>query len=105
MAKTRSRSPRRRSASASSSKRTASRRTASSSGKGNVIRLKPLYNEISRVLKELERMQKRQGTAGVALLEEAAAPDPVSLAIARLTQHQADFRDICGPTMEIPPKP
>jgi hypothetical protein len=70
-----------------------------------VIRLKPLYNEIGRVLKQLERMQKRQGTAGAALLEEAAAPDPVSLAIARLTQHQADFAAICGPTMEIPPKP
>jgi hypothetical protein len=73
-----------------------------------VIKLKPLYAEIGRVLKQLERLQKRQGGAGapgMALADAApAAPaaDSVSLAIARLTRHRADFEDICGPTMEIP---
>jgi hypothetical protein len=70
-----------------------------------VIKLKPLYAEIGRVLKQLEQLQRRQGggAPGMALAEAApAAPDSVSLAIARLTRHRADFEDICGPTMEIP---
>jgi hypothetical protein len=69
-----------------------------------VIRLKPLYDQIGRVLKQLEQLQKRQGTARLALAD-AVAPaedDSVSLAIERLTQHRSDFARICGPTMQIP---
>ncbi len=71
-----------------------------------VIRLKPLFNEISRVLKQLQQVQKRRGAAGVAMLTAAgpaAAPDSIGLAIERLTQHQRDFSDMCGPTMDIHP--
>jgi len=88
----------------------AGRKRAASKGKppaANVIRLKPLYNEISRVLKQLQQVQKRRGAAGVALLTAAApgtaAPDSIGLAIERLTQHQRDFSDMCGPTMDIHP--
>ncbi len=94
--------------------RSATRRPAARARKGartksrgsktpTVIRLKPLYNEIGRMLKQLERLQKRQASPGVGLAAEApTAPDAVSRAIARLTQHRADFADICGPTMQVP---
>jgi hypothetical protein len=80
------------------------RRTSKATGGSQVIRLKPLYNEISRVLKQLQQVQKRRGPAGVALLTAAAAaePDSIDRAIERLTQHQRDFSDMCGPTMTIP---
>lgn len=85
------------------------RKRSASTGKARVakvIRLKPLYNEISRVLKQLQQVQKRRGAAGVALLTAAgpaaAAPDSIGRAIERLTQHQRDFSDMCGPTMDIP---
>jgi hypothetical protein len=73
-----------------------------------VIRLKPLYNEIGRVLKQLQKFQKRKASSsGLAMLTAAgpgapAEPDSIDLAIERLTQHQNDFRSICGPTMAIP---
>jgi hypothetical protein len=82
------------------------RRTSKAKGgSAQVIRLKPLYNEISRVLKLLEQAQKRRGPAGVALLTAAATPpepDSIDRAIERLTQHRADFAAMCGPTMDIP---
>ena len=89
----------------------AGRKRASSKGRSQapkVIRLKPLYNEISRVLKQLQKLQKRKAsTSGLALLTAAGPgaptePDSIDLAIERLTQHQSDFRNICGPTMAIP---
>jgi len=103
VAKSTTRSKSRRRIAGPSRKRRASRRAASAP---RVIRLKPLYNQIGRVLKQLEQLQKRKAaTAGVefqALAEAAPAADPVSRAIARLTQHQRDFDEMCGPTMAIP---
>ena len=102
MSKTRSRSAARRPAART---RKGAGTKSRGSKKPSVIRLKPLYNEIGRVLKQLEQLQKRQGPAAAAagLAEGAAAPsDSVSRAIARLTQHRADFDDICGPTMQVP---
>jgi hypothetical protein len=68
-----------------------------------VIRLKPLYAEISRVLKQLQRVQKKRGALAVrdVAISGDVTSDPVSLAIDRLTQHQRDFEGICGNTMAI----
>jgi hypothetical protein len=98
VAKTPRRSPRRRPAPRSKRKKSGRK----SAGGKNVINLKPLYLQIGRVLKQLEQLQKRKAPPGM-LAAAAPADDQVSKAIARLSQHQLDFDDICGPTMEIPP--
>ncbi len=102
MAKSTRSSSRRRS-SAGSRKRSRPARRARAP---RIIKLKPLYNQIGRVLKQLEQLQKRQAAGGperVALAEPVVAgEDSVSRAIARLTQHRQDFADICGSTMAIP---
>jgi hypothetical protein len=101
VAKSRSKSSSRRRSTAAGPKRGTSKKRASGP---RMIQLKPLYNEISRVLKQLQQAQKRRGPVAVRELglAEEAALDPVSLAIDRLTQHQRDFASICGNTMAVP---
>lgn len=54
--------------------------------RGDVVYLKPLYEEIGLKIRELETLRPSER---------------VKFAIARLSQHQAEFEDICGPTMDV----
>lgn len=53
----------------------------------NVVHLKPLYEEISLKIRELEALP---------------GSERVKFAIARLSQVRAEFGEMCGPTMDIP---
>jgi hypothetical protein len=55
-----------------------------------VVHLKPLYQQLGVTIDRLGRL---------------TPSDRVKFAIERLTKIRAEFDDICGPTMDIPPEP
>ena len=70
----------------STSRATPRRKPAATRGR-NVVRLKPLYQQIGRTLDQLQSLPQS---------------DRVKFAIERLNQCRAEFDQFCGPTMDIP---
>lgn len=85
MAKSRSRSTRKRTAAAST--RARSRKTSPPKKRRDVVELKSLYEQIGRKILELQALPPG---------------DQAKFAIERLEMCRADFDRMCGPTMDIP---
>lgn len=66
---------------------TRARKAAASLPQRKVVRLKPLYEQLSRTIKQLQMLPPS---------------DRVRLAIDRLAHCQADIESTCGPTMDVP---
>lgn len=85
-----SRRPVTRAKKASPPRRTPKRKPTRKKRGTGAVALKPIYEEIGRKIDELQKFPPSER---------------VKFAIARLTQCRADFEEICGPTMDIPPDP
>lgn len=88
MSKSRRRPVRSRKAAKPKPRRTTSRKSPEPRRKG--VTLKPLYEQLERTIGQLQKLPPS---------------DKVKLAIARLSNCQADIEETCGPTMDVPADP
>ena len=78
-----------RSRKAAKPRKTSARKKAAAPGR-KVVTLKPLYEQLGRTIGQLQKLPPS---------------DRVKLAIARLSNCQADIEETCGPTMDVPADP